>query len=104
MSIVGYAQQNHAFYTVPTVTAEGAYMQAYPIDFTDSLAGDTLYQIQAANSSPVSYHRKIKTSVCFDNKCRLLNIIVHWNITGRYLGFELAQGDNVALLGRCSLL
>ena len=32
------------------------------------------------------------TEVCFDDKCRLLRITVYWNITDRYLGFELADG------------
>jgi len=39
------------------------------------------------------YFRKIHTGVCFDNKCRELDIIVYWNITGRYLGFEMPEGE-----------
>lgn len=88
-----FAQPNREFYATPTISVEGAYIHEIPVDFSDSLAADTLYQVRAANGIPVSYYRKIRTSVCFDNKCRLLDIIVHWNITGRYLGFELPPGE-----------
>lgn len=59
----------------------------------DSIANDTLYQVLSKEGSPVSYYRKVRTSVCFDNKCRLLKCVIHWNITGRYLGFELPKGE-----------
>jgi hypothetical protein len=63
------------------------------VDFKDSTFNDTLYQIRSKEGYPVSYFRKIQASVCFDNKCRLLDIVLYWNITGRYLGFELPEGE-----------
>lgn len=59
----------------------------------DSIVNDTLFQIRATEGYPAAYYRKIKTSVCFDNKCRLLNATLFWNPTGRYLGFELPAGE-----------
>lgn len=59
----------------------------------DSIANDTLFQMRSKEGFPVSYFRKIRTSVCFDNKCRLLNVTLYWNPTGRYLGFALDKGE-----------
>lgn len=92
-SVAAFSQGKIEFYATPTVPLSAKTLQPYAIDFQDTLAGDTLYQVRSEAGYPVSYHRKIRTSVCFDNKCRLLNIIVHWNITGRYLGFELPPDE-----------
>lgn len=50
---------------------------------------DTLFQVLSANGEPLSYYQKITTEVCFDGNCRLLRVHLYWNVTGRYLGFEL---------------
>ncbi|GEO04359.1 hypothetical protein AAE02nite_20230 [Adhaeribacter aerolatus] len=63
------------------------------VDFQDSTFNDTLFQIRSKENYPVSYFRKIQASVCFDDKCRLLDIVLYWNITGRYLGFEMPDGE-----------
>ncbi|GAB3267196.1 hypothetical protein GCM10027347_35750 [Larkinella harenae] len=68
-------------------------VQAYIVDFKDDIDNDTLFQARLREGYPVWYFRKIKTSVCFDNKCRLLDIVVYWNVTGRYLGYELPKGE-----------
>lgn len=88
-----FPQANIAFYSTRTVGLPVKSVAVHLTAFRDSLAGDTIYQALSENDYPVSYHRKIRTSVCFDNKCRLLNIVVYWNITGRYLGFELPSGE-----------
>lgn len=59
----------------------------------DSIATDTIFQLLSQEGYPLRYYRKIRTSVCFDNKCRLLKCTLYWNITGRYLGFELPKGE-----------
>ena len=81
------------FYDTKTISIPGVSVQSYLPAFEDTLAWDTLYQVKGENGWPVSYHRKIEASVCFDNKCRQLNIVLHWNITGRYLGFELPKDE-----------
>lgn len=63
------------------------------VDFESEISIDTLYQYISAEGFPVYYSRNIRTNVCFDNKCRLLDIIVYWNLTGRYLGFELPEEE-----------
>lgn len=63
------------------------------VDFESEISIDTLYQYVSAEGFPIQYTRNIRTNVCFDNKCRLLDIIVYWNLTGRYLGFELPEEE-----------
>jgi len=57
------------------------------------LSSDSLFLLRTSEYIPIHYFRKIHAGVCFDNKCRELHIIVYWNITGRYLGFELPEGE-----------
>lgn len=67
-----------------------------PLDtlaFPDALSSDSLYLVRTTANLPLYYFRNIHTGVCFDNKCRELDIILYWNITGRYLGFELPTGE-----------
>jgi len=59
----------------------------------DSTFSDLIYQHLSDDNIPVYYSREIKTSVCFDGKCRLLDIILYWNPVGGYHGFELPQGE-----------
>lgn len=59
----------------------------------DSIASDTIFQVFSTDGYPLHYYKKITTSVCFDNKCRLLKCTLYWNITGRYLGFGLEKGE-----------
>lgn len=62
-------------------------------DFNDEIANDTLFQYLSKEGHPISYTRHLRTGVCFDNKCRPLDITLRWNVTGRYLGFELPEKE-----------
>jgi hypothetical protein len=64
-------------------------VKSYTFDFNDELPDDTLFQTITKEGYPLHYYRRLKGNVCFDDKCRLLDVVVYWNITGRYLGFEL---------------
>ncbi len=63
------------------------------IDFKDTIPSDTLLIHLNKNNTPVEYSRKIVVGVCVDSECRLVNIELFWNITGRYLGFELPGNE-----------
>lgn len=52
-----------------------------------------LYQYISEKGFPVYYSRNVHTGVCYDNQCKLLNITLYWNPTGRYLGFELPENE-----------
>lgn len=53
----------------------------------------TLYQYISEKGFPIYYSRNIHTGVCYDNQCKMLNITLYWNPTGRYLGFELPEKE-----------
>src|SRR5690606_36744825 len=77
----------------PSIKGEVASVKKHQINFTDTIPNDTLYQNLSKEGYPLSYFRKITTGICFDNKCRILDIVLFWDITGRYLGFELPKGE-----------
>ena len=82
-----------SYFQVPTIPFDWDNLQADTLPFQDTLSDNILYQIKTSEGIPLFYAQNIVTEVCFDNKCRLLNITVYWNITGRYLGFELPKGE-----------
>ncbi|EPR68295.1 hypothetical protein [Cyclobacterium qasimii] len=59
----------------------------------DSLSNQDIYQVKTSTGTPVHYYIELQEGVCFENECRPLNILIYWNITGRYLGFELVDGE-----------
>lgn len=70
-----------------------ASIQSIKINFEDTVSDDTLFISRSSKGVPVFYFRKINTGVCIDNKCKILNIILYWTVTGRYLGFELSKDE-----------
>ncbi len=81
------------YFGQPTISFPEVNVRYYLEASQDSIVNDTLFQVLSKEGYPLSYFRKIRTSVCFDNKCRLLKCVIYWNITGRYLGFELPPGE-----------
>lgn len=81
------------FFYKPVIEEKPVKIKEFEGDFSDSTESRTVYQHLAAGGLPVFYSRKIRTSVCFDGKCRLLDIALYWNTTGGYLGFELPEGE-----------
>ncbi|MDN3690468.1 hypothetical protein [Cyclobacterium jeungdonense] len=63
------------------------------VSIKDSPEGEEIFQAKTSSGTPLHYFMELHTGVCFDNKCRPLKIVVYWNITGRYLGFELLDGE-----------
>ncbi|MBX2876543.1 MAG: hypothetical protein KTR30_30765 [Saprospiraceae bacterium] len=77
-----------------TITADHETQQTSIITFRDTLSEDPLFFVKSKESNtPLYYFKDITTDVCFDNECRLLRVSVYWNITGRYLGFDLPKGE-----------
>ncbi len=81
------------YFATPSLTAPVAETRYFILDFKDDIANDTLWQQISAEGFPLRYTRPIRTGVCFDNKCRPLDVTLHWNPTGRYLGFELPEKE-----------
>ena len=76
-----------------TVSLEPGSIPGDTLAFLDSASSDTLFLVLTGENIPLHYYKRIHTGVCFDNKCRELDIILYWNITGRYLGFKLPVGE-----------
>lgn len=72
-----------------TVPFDWDNLSAISKTITDTNSGGIIQQVNTSENRPLFYAMDILGSVCFDNQCRQLNITVYWNITGRYLGFEL---------------
>ena len=76
-----------------TIPVDHRARQIHSFAVKDTSGTDSLFLVKTVQNIPFFYFRKIHTGVCFDNKCRELDIIVYWNITGRYLGFEMPEGE-----------
>lgn len=76
-----------------TIESEAISIIPKVVDFQDTLHNDTLFIHLNSKENPVKYSRKLVTSVCIDGKCRMVNIEIFWNITGRYLGFKIPGGE-----------
>lgn len=63
------------------------------VSIEDPPEGEEIFLVRTSSGTPLHYYMELHTGVCFDNKCRPLKIVVYWNITGRYLGFELLDGE-----------
>lgn len=90
----GYCQPGRIQYAhPPTLLLPVAKAVLHSVDFNDEIGNDTLIQYLSQEGYPISYTRHLRTGVCFDNKCRPLDITLRWNVTGRYLGFELPEKE-----------
>ncbi|WP_143473630.1 hypothetical protein [Flavilitoribacter nigricans] len=81
------------YFKVATIGGDYPQNQVSSIAYKDTLTDDSLFLVQSQAGIPLHYFKLITTEVCFERECRLLNIRVYWNITGRYLGFELPAGE-----------
>lgn len=90
----GYGQPGRIQYShPPTLSLPVDTAVLHIVDFNDEIGNDTLIQYLSQEGYPISYTRHLRTGVCFDNKCRPLDITLRWNVTGRYLGFELPEKE-----------
>ncbi|MFT7032964.1 MAG: hypothetical protein ACJA2S_001465 [Cyclobacteriaceae bacterium] len=78
---------------IATIATDYKLKQTIVIEYRDTLNLDPLNLVKTKDSIPLHYFKDIITEVCFESECRLLDVTVYWNITGRYLGFELPQGE-----------
>lgn len=77
----------------PTIPFDWDKLQTAIVSFSDTVSGDMIQQVKTWEGIPLFYAQDIRTGVCFDNKCRPLDLTVYWNITGRYLGFKIPDGE-----------
>jgi hypothetical protein len=76
-----------------TLNASFATEGSFQETIKDSITHESVYLQKSKEGIPLHYRKIIRDNVCFDKECRKLDIIIYWNITGRYLGFELPEGE-----------
>ncbi len=79
------------YHTTATIPFDWENLNVDTVIFEDLSTGNPLFQLRTPAGIPLFYAQNIFREVCFDQKCRSLKLIVYWNITGRYLGFELSD-------------
>ena len=91
--LYSFLQQNPPlkYMQVATIESSIAEEESIVTTYKDTLANDFIYLRTTKESIPLYYYKNVKGEVCFDDECRLLDVVVYWNITGRYLGFELPR-------------
>lgn len=77
----------------PTIESSLTVEDPIVISYEDTLSGAPIFLHKSNDGIPLYYFKKIREQVCYDSECRLLDIVVYWNITGRYLGFELPKKE-----------
>jgi hypothetical protein len=65
------------------------------INFSDSIPDDTLTIYYSAAAYPEAVSRNIHTAVCIDSLCRLVDIRLFWEITGKFIGYSLPSGGEL---------
>jgi len=65
------------------------------INFNDTIPNDSLTIYFDPTNYPVAFSRDIHTAVCMDSLCRLVDITLFWEPTGKYLGFSLPPGQEL---------
>jgi len=88
-----FKEENIVRMNLPSVSSEISEINSIYVDIKDTIPNDSVLVYFDKNGYPIKYSRDIFTGVCIDGKCRLLQIILFWNATGRYLGFELPHGE-----------
>lgn len=78
---------------VPTIVLSTSDEASILMTLEDSLNNETIFLTTTLDKIPLYYYKKVRGEVCHNEECRLLDILVYWNITGRYLGFELPAGE-----------
>lgn len=63
------------------------------LNLQDTIPNKTINIYSDKNGYPIKYSRDIICGVCIEGKCRMVTINLFWNVTGRYLGFELPEGE-----------
>lgn len=88
-----YEKEEDIRYFQPATISIADSSRLITVSINDSLYRQEMPPKAGAAGIPLNYFMDLHTGVCYDNKCRPLKIRVYWNITGRYLGFELLDGE-----------
>ena len=89
---IRFEEGNRMFFTSSFRPVKAVKTTKILINFSDSIPDDTLTIYFLNTNFPEAYSRNIHTAVCIDSLCRLIDITLYWEPTGKYIGFSLPQG------------
>ncbi len=95
LSIFIISQKNSGIVrmNVPAIQSKTARTDTITTKINDTIPDKKLVVYFDQENDPVKYSRNIETGVCIDGECRLVQVNLFWNTTGRYLGFEIPNGE-----------
>lgn len=92
--ILKYQDHSDTRYLTPsTIQFEWKSDVADTSEIIDTVTGESIYRVTSKEGYPLYFYQVVADDVCFDNKCRPINLQIYWNITGRYFGFMLEDGE-----------
>jgi hypothetical protein len=80
---------NHLFFNSSFHPDKAVKKQKVRIQFLDSIPDDTLTIYFKNRDLPSAFSRDFHTAVCLDTLCRVVDITLYWEPTGKYLGYSL---------------
>ena len=86
-------EQNIAYWQEPTIKSSLADEPLVLQSIEDTTSAESIFLQKTKENIPLFFFKKIVGEVCSSKECRLLDIEIYWNITGRYLGFKLPKGE-----------
>ena len=81
------------YLTTPTIPFDWEVDITDTSEILDTLSGKVIYQVNSHDGIPLYFYQEVRDDVCFDKKCRPIDLKIYWNITGRYFGFGLEHGE-----------
>ena len=91
---IAFPQEGETIKYIGVTTLKDAFAKGKTIEAIALVKNATdMYMHKDRRGTPMYYSKQVRTDICSDKKCRMLHIVVYWNITGRYLGFELPEEE-----------
>lgn len=85
-----------SYFVSPFQPEKAKSIQKIAISFADSIQENWLNLYYSEEKFPICFSRNITTAVCLDGLCRLVDITLYWEITGKYLGYSLENGKELS--------
>jgi hypothetical protein len=67
------------------------------INISDTVTAN-IYQVKDSLGLPLKYKARIVTPVCETDKCYIIEIIIYWDLIGRYCGYDTIPGQGLTKL------
>jgi hypothetical protein len=90
-------ERSHRFFFAGPFRPDAARsISKFVINFNDSIPNDTLKLYFSDEELPAYFSREISTAVCLDSVCRLVDITIYWEVTGRFIGYSFPSDKELS--------